>query len=295
MENKIIITNEELLPISNINMQTKLDIESSEIKPQNLPESQFSKKESKIFQNYFTLQFIKDSIQTKFDKELYKFSKSELFSFIFLTSLYVVGYICYLVLQESIVMKHMIKQINNYNIVALTLLGSSILMYILKKVFIDNLIIAKVFKYSFFTFFTGSITTLNNIIHSFFVEETLCAYYFFFYFTEFAIKIVYIMVVDFEFLRIFIVHLTYIVIAWVTASVSIETDPDIVIKSIRLNISFAILTVISYFYDKFYRKLFYLSHKVESQKNFYLSMLNNMQNGIFVYDNHKQKIKFINT
>jgi len=285
---KVAISNK----IDEFNNESQEDINNNN-NTENLPDSH-KNKEPIIFKNMFTLQFAKDSIQTKFDSEFYKFTKSELLFFIITIIIYVVGYSAYLVYEESIVIISLKKQNFIYNIVELILIGSSIFMYTLKIIYKQNLTIAKVYKYFFLACFSGSMIALNSIIDSFFKEDSLSDYYFYFYFTQFVLKIIYMVAIDCEFLRIFIVKLTFISMAWITSALSITEEPLIIMKSARLTVAFSILIVISYFYDKFYRKLFYLSSKVETQKNFYLNTLNNMQNGIFVYNNHKQKVKFIN-
>ena len=248
-----------------------------------------------IFQNYFTLQINKPSIQAKFDEELYRFSKLELFFFMLMLLMFFTGYSCYVFFNDYIVLKTLKRNIDIYNIVAFVLAASSTIMYILKNIYKSNIIIAKIYKYLSLAFLTGLLIVVNNTIYSFFEDGQLCKYYFFFYFGEFAIQITYLLVVDCEFIRSFIVHLTYIVVALVTSFLSFSVDGDILIKTGRLITAFTVITFICYFYDKFCRKMFYLSCKVETQNKFYLNLLNNMQNGIFVYNNLTQKIKFLNS
>jgi len=78
---------EEAISINNSNNNFKIDNECKEIIVNNL-ENESSKKPKIFFKNNFTLELIKSSIQTKFEKELYKSTKSELFFFIFLSGIF---------------------------------------------------------------------------------------------------------------------------------------------------------------------------------------------------------------
>ena len=296
---KVQNTEEEMLS-ENSNNTNKLNNDSDENNdglndnnPEHMSKSA-SKNNQVMFKNNFTLEFIKTSVQNKFEIKLYKFTISELLFFILIGSCFFTGYSCYLIFEKSILNKYLIININLYNIVDLFLAGSSILMYILKNIYKENIIIAKVFKYCFLTFLSLTISTIHNVIHAFYNESYLCDYNYFIYYSEFTLKMIYFLVVDYEFLRVFIVHITLITVNWITCSITVSSDPNIVLKTVRGTISFSILTVICYFYDKFCRELFYLSSKLETQKDFYLNMLNNMKNGIFVYNNQKHKIKFLN-
>ena len=78
---------EEAISINNSNNNFKIDNECKEIIVNNL-ENESSKKPKIFFKNNFTLELIKSSIQTQFEKELYKSTKSELFFFIFLSGIF---------------------------------------------------------------------------------------------------------------------------------------------------------------------------------------------------------------
>jgi len=287
------INEEEMISVNKLVKQHKIHNENKDFIV-NIPEKLTSDKPQIIFKNNFTLEFIKTSIQTKFEEELYKFSKSELFFFIFLLACNFLGYFYYLCFKPNILNKSIIPQIETLSIIQIFLAGLSLLMYILKNIFKDNLIIAKLFKYIFLFFLSGVFSLGNNIISSFIEQSIICDYYFIINFVEFSVKISYFLVVDYEFLRIFIVHTTIIVISWSTYLTTRDINGGWILKASRLTLSYICLTILFYFYDKFYRKLFYLSKKIETQKDFYLNTLNSMKNGIFIYNIPKQKIKFIN-
>jgi len=101
------INEEEMISVNKLVKQHKIHNENKDFIV-NIPEKLTSDKPQIIFKNNFTLEFIKTSIQTKFEEELYKFSKSELFFFIFLLACNFLGYFYYLCFKPNILNKSII-------------------------------------------------------------------------------------------------------------------------------------------------------------------------------------------
>ena len=242
-----------------------------------------------LFQNLFTLRFVKDYIQQKYDERVYQSSTAKLVYFLFTFVCQITIYTFYSLNKKSITNITRVKFIDILSIIEFALLSISLVLYILKS---RHIIISMIYNYFFLMSFNLMMTIGNFFLDSLVDEEITNYYLYFRLLAVFTMRICYIIIVDTDFIRSFVICLLWILGGFTFYIMNPILDQAI--KMTKICGTQLILTIIAYFYDKHCRKLFYFNKKFENQKDFYFNILDNMQSGLLIYDIKKKKVKFVN-
>ena len=250
-----------------------------------------------IFGNKFTLSFKKESTNLIYEKSLHKNVGVKLAYLIITFILAILCFVFFFVWKDYIIDNFFEKRFVIYLVFSLIIMGLCIVLFILRN---KHIVVFKLYHFLIYLI-VALLALLSKWVILSFYKKSAYEDYSYFQFTFFLVyQISYICYVDSDFVRIFVVNLIIIITGWIGFFITNYDDSVpinekwLAIGILQFTISLFILTIFAYFFDKFKRYLFYLNTKILLQKNFYLNLLNSMQNGIFVYNIKKKKIKFVN-
>ncbi len=245
-----------------------------------------------IFSNNFSLSFAKDSIQRKYENNLYfgKFVPKVIF-LVLILAIHLGLLITYFVKKEDLLCKIHGKILKGMSYFILALEAACIVLFILRE---KHLLVSKIYQYSIFMAISMVLSNIAMLVGGFIKDEVFRSYEYYIYIFEFSLKLIYIISVDCEFIKIFIINALIISGTWISLLSMEKQSKTHIISLSNLTYSYCIFTFFSYFLDKFIKKIYYFTEKCDMQKNFYFSLLDNMVNGIIVYNVDKKKVKYLN-
>jgi len=233
-----------------------------------------------IFKNCFTLQYNKDSIQKKYEHMFADNQTAIIIFYVFFTALYIIA-MC-LFFQNG--------NINEFGIITGVLEVVTIVLFFIQK-YKPNIKLTEAFLY-----FNQMIIQLisNLFIKSLkrqLGDEIYDKYSYAFISAEFLLKFSYLIFVDNHFPRIFV---SYLLLSVCRISFIFTSTKLGLFELLSHYASYAAICVVSYFWCKVSKSMFYYKEKSQKQKDFLYDILNNLKNGVILYNVEKHKTKYFN-
>ena len=233
-----------------------------------------------IFKNCFTLQYNKDSIQNKYESMFTNSQTPIIFFYVFFSVLFIIA-MCIFVNNGVI---------NEFGIITGILEAVTIILFFIQK-YKPNPKITEAFLY-----FNMMIIQLNSNLFIKSLKRQLGddiynSYSYAFITAEFLLKFSYVIFVDNHFPRIFA---SYLLLGICRISFLFTSTKLGLFELLSHYASYAAVCVVSYFWCMVSKSMFYYKEKSQKQKDFLYDILNNLKNGVILYNIEKHKTKYFN-
>ena len=238
------------------------------------------------FENFFSLTFIDEDLQKKYDELNYNNFKPKLIFIILIVLIHLASFSIFIIYKDIHVFP----------------LGFQILNCIC--VFIDIFTIIILVLTTRFSHLFQLSQYLNLIDFSllvfialdlpsyFLTAEHVIDYKYFMLIIDIIVKFTYLLVIDSSFVRVFIINILYVVLVWVIKLIQGATN-EITFYGACTFSNIAVIGI-CYYIERNSKILFYYKEKLKSDNDIYLNILNHMQNGIILYNETDQNYRLLN-